>query len=277
MHQRDSSHQIPGNETCRVGQLDLNPFKEIWMTFSGRFATTCWTMVALFAAACSQTGSFSPTSPSAAGGRGVSSTGAVISGTVNGVALSTLSSSDAATTLASLPVTVTVVGTSISTTVDRSGRFELTDVPTGDVQLNFKGTGLDATLTVKGVQTGDLIDITVRLTDNSIRIEAERRQPRGNGDNDDDSDSDGDSDSDSDSDSDDGNVNGDVGGVVSNLTGTCPSLTFSLTGTTGVTFRTGTATRFDSPCASIQNNLSVEVRGRRQANEVQVERIVLRN
>ena len=157
--------------------------------FSCRFATLAsWTMVALFAAACSQDGSSSPTSPSAAGGRGASSTGAVISGTVNGLALSTLSSSDVATTLASLPVIVTVVGTSISTTVDRSGRFQLSNVPTGDVQLNFKGTGLDATLTVKGVQTGDQIDITVRLTDNSIRIEAERRQPRGNGDNDDDSD-----------------------------------------------------------------------------------------
>lgn len=245
--------------------------------FSGRFATVCWTMVALFAAACSQTGSFSPTSPSVAGGRGASSTGAVISGTVNGVALSTFSSSDAATTLASLPVTVTIVGTSISTTVDRSGRFELTNVPAGDVQLNFKGAGLDATLTVKAVQTGDLIDITVRLTDNSIRIEAERRQPRGNTDNDDDSDSDADSDADSDSDAGAGNDNGDFRGVVSNLAGTCPSITFNLTGVTGVAFKTGTATRFDSACASIQNNLRVEVRGRRQATEVQVDRIGLRN
>lgn len=244
--------------------------------FSGRFATLAsWTMVALFAAACSQAGSLSPTSPSAAGGRGASSTGAVISGTVNGLALSTLSSADAATTLATLPVTVTVVGTSISTTVDRSGRFQLTNVPTGDVQLNFKGTGLDATLTVKGVQTGDVIDIAVRLTDNSIRIEADRRQPRGNGDNDDDDDSD--DDSDSDSDSDDSNDNGEFRGVVSNLTGTCSSITFNLNGMTGVAFKTGTATRFDSACASIQNNLTVEVRGRRQANEVQVDRIVLRN
>jgi hypothetical protein len=194
----------------------------------------------------------------------------VINGTVNGLALSTLSSSDTATTLASLPVTVTVVGTSISTTVDRNGRFQLTGVPTGDVQLNFKGTGLDATLTVRGVQTGDLIDITVRLTDNSIRIEAERRQPRGN-------DNDDDSDSDSDSDDDDRNDNGDFRGVVSNVTGTCPSITFNLNGMTGVAFKTGTATRFDSACASIQNNLTVEVRGRRQANDVQVDRIVLRN
>ena len=240
--------------------------------FSGRFATASLTMVALFAAACSQAGLSSPTSPSAAG-RGASSTGAVINGTVNGLAFSTLSSSDAATTLASLPVTVTVVGTSISTTVDRSGRFQLSNVPTGDVQLNFKGTGLDATLTVKGVQTGDLINITVRLTDNSIRIEADRRQPRGNGDNDDDDDSD----DDSDSDSDDGNDNADFRGVVSNVTGTCPSITFNLNGMTGVAFKTGTATRFDSACASIQNNLTVEVRGRRQANEIQVDRVVLRN
>jgi hypothetical protein len=174
--------------------------------FSRRFVTyACGTMVAVVTVACSQAGSLSPTSPSAAAGRSGSSSGAVISGTVNGLALSTLSSStDVATTLATLPVTVTVVGTTISTTVDRSGRFQLTNVPTGDVQLNFKGTGLDATMTVKGVQTGDVIDITVRLTDNSIRIEADRRRPRGNGgnDNDDDSDSDADSDADSDRDSD---------------------------------------------------------------------------
>jgi hypothetical protein len=239
---------------------------------TGRFATLAsWTMVAFLAAACGQTGSLSPTSPSASRGRGASSSGAVISGTVNGVGLSRSSSSDAATTLASLPVTVTVVGTSISTTVDSSGRFQLTNVPTGDVQLNFKGTGLDATLTVKGVQTGDLIDITVRLTDNSIRLEAERRQPRSNRDNDDDSDED------SDRDSDNRNDNGEFRGVVSNLTGTCPSITFNLNSITGVAFKTGTATRFDSACTSIQNNLRVDVRGRRQANEVQVDRIVLRN
>jgi hypothetical protein len=251
--------------------------------FHGRLTTLAsWTMLALVAAACSQAGSFSPTSPSAASSRSGSSAGAVISGTVNGLARSTFSTSDAATTLATLPVTVTVVGTTISTTVDRSGRFELTNVPTGDVQLNFKGTGLDATLTVKGVQTGDLIEIAVRLTDSSIRIEAERRQPRGNGGNrgnDDDDDSDGDSDGDSDdeSDSDDRNSNGEFRGVVSNLTGTCPSITFNLNSVTGVAFKTGTATRFDSACASIQNNLTVDVRGRRQANEVQVDRIALRN
>lgn len=235
----------------------------------GRFATVAsWTMAAIFAAACGQTGSLSPTSPSASGGRGASSSGAAISGTVNGVGLSRSTSSDAATTLASLPITVTVVGTSISSTVDSTGRFQLTNVPTGDVQLNFKGTGLDATLTVKGVQTGDLIDITVRLTDNSIRIEAERRQPGGSRDNDDE---------DSDRDSDNRNDNGEFRSVVSNLTGTCPSITFNLNGITGVAFKTGSATRFDSACNSIQNNRSVDVRGRRQANEVQVDRIVLRN
>jgi hypothetical protein len=140
----------------------------------------------------------------------------------------------------------------------------LTNVPTGDVQLKFTGTGLDATLTVKGVQTGDLIDIRVRLTDNSVRIEAERREPRGNRDDD----------SDSDSDSDERNDNGEFRGVVSGLTGTCPSITFNLNGMTGVAFKTGTATRFDSACPNIQNNVRVEVRGRRQADgSIQVDRI----
>ena len=48
-------------------------------------------------------------------------------------------------------------------------------------------------------------------------------------------------------------------------------------GMIGLAFKTGTATRFDSACASIQNNVTVDARGRRQGNEVQVDRIVLRN
>lgn len=145
------------------------------------------------------------------------------------------------------PVTVTVVGTSISTTIDGSGRFHLSGVPAGDVQLRFTATGLDATLTLRGVQTGDRIDIKVRLTDTSVRIEAERR------DRDDDEDDD-----------DEGDDDDEFEGAVSGLTGTCPSIAFTLNGTT---VRANGSTRYeDGTCAQVRNTIRVEVHGQRQTD-----------
>jgi hypothetical protein len=179
---------------------------------------------------------------------------------VNGVQLSTASSSEAVAIAASKPVTVTVVGTSISTTIDGSGRFRLDNVPVGDVQLRFVGTGLDATLTVKGVEAGDVIDIRVRLTDSSVRIEAERRERRRGHDDDDDDDDDDD----------------ELKGIVSALSGTCPSLTFTVS---RVTVKTTSATRFeDGSCARVKNNARVEIHGRRQTDgSLQADRIEVEN
>ena len=230
-----------------------------------RFAAlSMWTTAVLLATGCGEA-SFSPTSPSVAPGRGgvSAATGAVISGTVSGAATPLTTSSEQATTLATSPVTVTVVGTNISTTIDGSGRFQLTNVPTGDVQLKFTGTGLDATLTVKGIQTGDRIDIRVRMTDSSIRLEAERRERRqGRDDDDDDDDDDDEEDRDED----------EFKGTVSALSGTCPAITFTLN---GVSVKTTSATRFDDgTCAGVRNNLRVEVHGRRQADgSIQADKI----
>src|SRR5688572_30282859 len=95
-----------------------------------------WVGLALLSTACSQS-AFSPTSPSGNGRGGSSGTaGATITGSVNGVQPSLASSSEAVA-MATKPVTVTVVGTGISSTIDGSGRFRLNDVPTGDVQLKF--------------------------------------------------------------------------------------------------------------------------------------------
>jgi hypothetical protein len=175
----------------------------------------------------------------------------VITGTVNGMTQRATASSEAATAFATTPITVTVVGTNISTTIDSSGRFTLNGVPAGDVQLKFAGTGLDATLTVRGVKAGDRIEITARLTDSSIRIEAERRQPKSEGDDDDD-------DKDQDRDV------ADIRGVVSGLTGTCPDITFALN---GVSVKASSATRYeDGTCASVRNSLRLKVHGRRQAD-----------
>ena len=137
------------------------------------------------------------------------------------------------------PVTVTVVGTNISTVIDGAGRFHLDDVPTGDVTLRFMATGLDATLTLVGVKPGDRIDLKVRLTDTSVRIEAERRDRRDDGDDED----------------------AELKGTVSDLTGACPTLTFTMNGTT---VKTNTATKFELACGRVANGTRIEVKGTRQ-------------
>ncbi len=116
--------------------------------------------------------------------------------------------------------------------------------------MRFTGPGLDATLTVRGVQEGDRIDIKVRVTDSSVRIDAERRDRRGDDGDDDDDDEDED--------------DNEFSGVVSGLSGACPNITFSLNGTL---VRAGDATRFeDGTCARVRNSLRVEVHGERQAD-----------
>lgn len=214
------------------------------MPFRGFTYAWAYTAVALLIAGCGQA-SVSPTSPSRASA--AATTGAVISGTVTG--LTTASPLTAQiTTQATKPVTVSVVGTNISTTIDSSSRFHLTGVPAGDVQLKFAGPGLDATLTLNDVEPGDRIDIKVRLTDTSVRIEAERRDRRGDNDNENEDDEDDEDDN-------------EIEGVVSGLTGTCPNITFTVR---SVTVKASNSTRFDDSCADVKNAARVEVHGQRQ-------------
>src|SRR5262249_55439702 len=148
----------------------------------------------------------SPTAPSANG----ASHGAVIAGRVTG--MSTAAAAFPVSTMANTRLTVTIVGTNISTTVDGGGQFTLNGVPPGDVRLNFSGNGTNATITLSGVSTADRITITVSLNGNAARVESEQRD---HGDNDD-------------------HAN-EVKGVVSNLSGSCLTLTFSVQSTTQTT------------------------------------------
>jgi hypothetical protein len=101
-----------------------------------------------------------PAAPAAAG--------ATITGTVqaSGVAGASLGPVRA---LAS-GLRVTVVGTSISTTADPAGRFSLTNVPAGSVQLRFEGSGCDARLDIDGLQAGQTLTITVRVSGSSATL-----------------------------------------------------------------------------------------------------------
>src|SRR5687768_10420105 len=198
-------------------------------------------IVAALTAACSSDSS--PTSPTGS----PTSRGAVISGRVTG-ASSRAAATDVSTTMATSRLTVTVVGTDISTVVDGDGEFTLTRVPPGDVQLRFAGSGVSATVLLAGVSATDRITVTISLNGNNARLESERRQ-RDDDDEDDDEEDEDDDDN-------------ELEGSVSNLSGTCPALTFTVRATT---VRTNGVTRFtDGPCSRIANGVRLEVEGRRQ-------------
>jgi len=218
-------------------------------------------VIATSAAACSGgSESMSPTGPSGA-------RGAQIAGRVSGVNMSSTASINGLsagpltqTTTSSGPLKVSINGTNIETSVDGTGHFTLNGVPAGTIVLNFSGRGVNASVTLRGVSTGDQIEIDVRLENGGARLESDHRR-RGDNDNDDDNES---------------NNEGrrlpegtiEVEGAVSTLTGSCPALAFRLGSTT---VATSSSTIFDNiTCAAIRNATRLEVIGRPQADGVLV-------
>lgn len=135
---------------------------------------------------------------SATGPSGLSGSGAVITGrvTMSGGAAA-LVSARAPLALAVLPmavavpmaggaaaapgsVTVTIVGTGMSTTLDGNGSFTLDNVPPGSVTLHFQGRGADAMLTISGIEADDHISIAVTLNGSSARLDKRDKENRGN-------------------------------------------------------------------------------------------------
>lgn len=186
-------------------------------------------------------GSTSPTSPG--GSRVFGLGGAVITGHVNGTPVAATAQSVGAEKMASSTVTVTIVGTDITTALDGQANFQLTGVPPGDVTLKFTNDKASATITLQGVAVGDRIHIVVTLNGSSAKVESEDRD-----------------DDDDDEDDEDDN---EVEGVVAGLTGTCPTITFTVN---GITVVTGMATKFEDSCTQITNGKRVEVEGTRQAD-----------
>jgi hypothetical protein len=137
-------------------------------------------------------GSMSATGPSS-----LSGSGAVISGRVTMSGNAALSiSTRAPLALVVLPVavavpmaggaaagnsvTVTIVGTGASTTLDGNGSFTLDNVPPGSVTLRFQGRGSDALLTISGIEADDHISIAVTLNGNNARLDKRDTENRGN-------------------------------------------------------------------------------------------------
>jgi hypothetical protein len=86
-----------------------------------------------------------------------------------------------AATAATAPVaqasalTVAVVGTNLSTTVEPSGYFQLAGVPSGTVKLQFRDAGMEGTVEIGNVGKESLIEIQVQLTNTSAVVVDEVR------------------------------------------------------------------------------------------------------
>jgi hypothetical protein len=128
--------------------------------FTGRrtlMATTCLAILA--AAGCGG----GPTGPT-------NSSGTTIAGTV--------SVNGGAATLpggAATGLTVAVVGTSLSATVETSGYFQLPGVPSGTVRLQFRDAVVNATLELANVGREQLIEIQVQVTGSTAVVVDEVR------------------------------------------------------------------------------------------------------
>ena len=133
---------------------------------------SCLVVLAI-AAACGDGG---PTSPSGieattiAGTVNVNGGGTASAATASGYRGTTASSANAATGL-----TVTVVGTNLSATVESSGYFQLAGVPSGTVSLQFRGGVVNATVELSNVGRESLIEIRVQVTGTSVVIVDEVR------------------------------------------------------------------------------------------------------
>jgi hypothetical protein len=126
--------------------------------------------LSLFGTAC---GGKSPTEPGTTPGLGGST--AVISGSVRS------GSAQLASTANGAPagMTVSIVGTSISSGIDAAGRFNLPGVPPGDVRLQFKATGLDAIVPITPVQPSQSVDLVVNVSGSTVMVEADLRTTAG--------------------------------------------------------------------------------------------------
>jgi hypothetical protein len=191
-------------------------------------------------AACSGKGN-TPAAPSTAAPAAQPSAAgsATISGTVVGV--TTASQIKAQRT----GLNVTVTGSPAAASVDDSGRFTLTNVPAGHIDLHFTGIGVDAHVTVDVAERSTLV-IVVRVSGNEAHLEDNGSGPNPGADNR------------------DAEVNGTI--IAGSLAGSCAARNLAFTvGSTRVVTSASTIFR-DGTCDSLKAGSKVEVKGTRQSD-----------
>jgi hypothetical protein len=115
--------------------------------------------------------------PSSPSGSSVIS-GATIVGVLHGAgATANLSAMSTGWTAAaeSSTITVTLLGTNITVTVDSSGRFSFTNVPAGDIRLFFRGPNVSAVITVTNVGQLERVDLQLTVTGTDVTVVNETR------------------------------------------------------------------------------------------------------
>ena len=129
-------------------------------------------LVAAVVSACSNN---SPSSPSSA----VTVNGSIVaSGGGNGSTASTAGRTASVLSVASVApagLRVSVAGSNNSVSVDAAGQFSLKNVPPGNPELRFTASGVDASLPLTDVQSGQTVTIAVSLSGSSAVLESDRR------------------------------------------------------------------------------------------------------
>jgi len=111
----------------------------------------------------------SPISPSGVAPSVSASGNAVVAGNVRlGATAGVGSASD--------PMKVQVVRTDIVATVSLAGQFVLNGVPSGQIQLHFFGAGVNATVTIGQIATGETVTISVTVVGTTAVVESEARK-----------------------------------------------------------------------------------------------------
>jgi len=221
---------------------------------ASRFFVPAICVASLLTVACGGSASLSPVAPSASGSLATSNSAASISGQVNTVTTAPLTARTFQMQDAHA-ITISVVGTGISTTANTQGQFTLNNVPAGAVALNFSGPGgANATITISDVGPTDQVQITVTLNGSSAHVDSEHHSSSGNNNND----------------------NGETVGTIATIDTTAKSFTitgFTVTTSTSTTIRHGDTTVAFS---SLKAGDHVQVRGTKTgttiaATEIKVE------
>jgi len=76
-------------------------------------------------------------------------------------------------------LTVGLMGTSVSSSVDGTGRFALGGVPAGDHDLHIAGSGVDAHVRIAGVSAREHIDVRLRVNGSTVSVEEIERDDEG--------------------------------------------------------------------------------------------------
>ncbi len=126
----------------------------------------------LIGVACGGSSTSTPTAPSPSS----NGSAAVINGSVSsGQSSASTMSVRLPSAAAGMGLTVTIAGTTITTTVNSSGQFTLNSTAGGDIVLQFSGGGVSGTVDLSGVQTTETITLSLVLSGSSISLDTEQR------------------------------------------------------------------------------------------------------